>query len=75
MSAVRGTSTPRSSDVERRLPASRGTSGWRLRSRTTETCAIVKESIAPNEYIVARNSVSPGSTVSIATAEKTMIAT
>ena len=32
----------------------RGSSGRRLRSRITATCAIVNESIAPNEYIVAR---------------------
>ena len=33
-------------------------------SRITETCAIVNDSIAPNEYIVARKSVLPGSIVS-----------
>ena len=34
----------------------------------------MNESIAPNEYIVARKVVFPGSTVRIATPEKTMIA-
>ena len=34
----------------------------------------MNESIAPNEYIVARNAVLPGSIVEAATAEKTMIA-
>ena len=48
--------------------------GYFCRSRITETCAIVKESIAPNEYSVARRSVSPGIRVIAATAEKTRIA-
>ena len=52
----------------------RSRSGYFWRSRITETWAIVNESIAPNEYIVARKSVSPGITVRIATAEKTRIA-
>ena len=34
----------------------------------------MNESIAPNEYIVARKSVSPGNTVRIATIEKLTIA-
>ena len=52
----------------------RSTSPWRRRSWITATWAIVNESIAPNEYIVARKSVWPGSRVMIATAAKIMIA-
>ena len=44
------------------------------RSWITATWAIVNESIAPNEYIVARKSVWPGSRVMIAIAAKIRIA-
>ena len=53
----------------------RSSSGRIARSRITETWAIVNDSIAPNEYIVARKVVSPGTIVSAATPEKTRIAT
>ncbi len=52
----------------------RSTSGYLRRSWITETWAIVNESIAPNEYSVARKSVLPGSRVTIAIAAKIMIA-
>ena len=50
-------------------------SGSRCRNLKIATCATVNESIAPNEYIVARKSTWPGSTVSAAIAENTRIAT
>ena len=52
----------------------RSTSGLTRRSCITATWAIVNESIAPNEYIVARKSVCPGSRVTIAIAAKIRIA-
>ena len=54
---------------------SRFNSGRRCRSLITEMWAIVNDSIAPNEYIVARKSVLPGIIVKAAIAEKAMIAT
>ena len=39
--------------------------GLLTRSATTDACAMVNESIAPNEYIVPRKSVLPGSSTSI----------
>ena len=71
--AVSGTSTPRKRTLTGGFQAALA-SGKRCRSRSTETWAIVNESIAPNEYIVARKSVSPGTMVSAATPEKTRIA-
>ena len=47
----------------------------RQRSPISETCAIVKDSIAPNAYSVPRNSAWPGMITMHATAPKTMIAT
>ena len=44
------------------------------RSWITATWAIVNDSIAPNEYIVARKFVFPGIIVRIATPAKMMIA-
>ena len=72
--AVAGTSKPNARKLSGDFH-SRFRSGRRWRSRITETCAIVNESIAPNEYIVARKSVFPGSIVRAAIAEKTRIAT
>ena len=51
----------------------RGASGWRIRSRITETCAIVNDSIAPNAYMFPRKAAWPGSSVTIATAPKIRI--
>ena len=48
---------PERPEVEGRLPRSLDVGYSRRRSQITEACAIVNESIAPNEYIVARNVV------------------
>ena len=61
-------------DVQGRLPRPLASAGCVWRSRITETWAIVNESIAPNEYIVASRSVSPGIRVIDGDAEKTRIA-
>ena len=49
--------------------------GSRRRIHSTETCATVNESIAPNEYIVASRSAWPGNSAIEAMIEKVMIAT
>ena len=72
--AVSGTSTPKALKLSGGFH-SRFCSGRRWRSRITETWAIVNESMAPNEYMVARKSVFPGRMVSAATPEKARIAT
>ena len=48
-------------------------SGCVDRSRITETCAIVNDSIAPNAYMSPRNSALPGSRVTIAAPPNTRI--
>ena len=66
--AVSGTSKPKARTFSGGFQV-RSTSPWDLRrSWITATWAIVNESIAPNEYIVARKSVWPGSRVTIAIA-------
>ena len=57
--AVSGTSNPNARTLSGGFHG-RSRSGCRWRSRITATCAIVNDSIAPNEYIVARKSVLPG---------------
>ena len=71
--AVSGASKPKTRKLNGGFQG-RSRSASMRRSRITETWAIVNESIAPNEYIVARNSVLPGKSVTIATAAKTRIA-
>ena len=43
------------------------------RRRTTDTCAIVNDSSAPNEYTLPRNVAWPGSVTRMANRLKTMI--
>ena len=71
--AVSGSSTPRKRKLKGGFQP-RLTSGKRWRNRSTEMCATVNESMAPNEYRVARKSVLPGTIVSAATPENTRIA-
>ena len=71
--AVSGTSKPKAWKLSGGFQG-RSSSALRRRSWITATWAIVKESIAPNEYIVARKSVWPGISVITATTEKIMIA-
>ncbi len=71
--AVSGTSKPKARKLSGGFQG-RSSSDCVRRSWITATWAIVKESIAPNEYIVARKSVLPGIRVIIATAAKTRIA-
>ena len=71
--AVIGTSKPKARKLKGGFQV-RSTSGLLRRSWITATWAIVNESIAPNEYIVARKSVWPGSRVTIAIAAKIRIA-
>ena len=65
--AVSGTSAPKARKLSGGFQG-RSSSELRRRSRITETWAIVNESIAPNEYIVARKSVWPGIRVIVAIA-------
>ena len=71
--AVSGTSKPKARKFSGGFQV-RSTSACLRRSWITATWAIVNESIAPNEYIVARKSVLPGSRVTIAIAAKIRIA-
>jgi hypothetical protein len=71
--AVSGTSNPNALTL-RRGRHSRSRSGSLWRSRITETWAIVNDSIAPKEYIVASSSVSPGISAIAPTAENARIA-
>ena len=57
--AVSGTSVPKARKLSGGFQG-RSSPDFRRRSWITETWAIVKESIAPNEYSVARKSVLPG---------------
>ena len=71
--AVIGTSKPKAWTLSGGFQG-RSSSDFVLRSWITAMWAIVKESIAPNEYIVARKSVWPGSRVITAITEKIRIA-
>ena len=66
MTANSGQSTPRQRKFGRARNASSSPARLR-RSWITAACATVNESIAPNEYIVLRNVVLPGSRMMIDT--------
>ena len=72
--AVSGTSKPKARKLSGGFQGRSLVRTVAARSWITETWAIVNESIAPNEYIVARKSAWPGISVIIATPEKTRIA-
>ena len=72
--AVSGISTPAIRTSPRGFHL-RSMPAWRRRIHSTATWAIVNESIAPNEYIVASRSACPGSSAIEAMIEKVMIAT
>ena len=51
----------------------RSWSGWVTRRRMTARCAIVNDSIAPNAYMLPRNTAWPGISVMQAIPPNTMI--
>ena len=70
-----GRSSPANAQVAGRPVGARERPGLVIRSRVTETWAIVNDSIAPNAYRLPRNVAWPGIRVSAAIALNRMIPT